>query len=184
MTVTCSTSAQRRRAPTLSTTQGSGDADDENGTDMAEWQAHCHCSQLHCHFGGRPMIISVFEQIIKYIEQSPGVWFTRHSELGRWALKADVDEHTYRQLFREVAATPKSMTDGRCPVPAHCRPRRMEGCEVAVRSAHLALDDVTAMPIAPPSMAWRAFAARVVIDTLRDGRPPARLRIRSGCRLQ
>jgi allantoinase len=50
---------------------------------------------LHCHFGGRPMIISAFDQIIKYIQQFPDVWFTRHSELGRWALEADIDEHTY-----------------------------------------------------------------------------------------
>jgi len=54
---------------------------------------------LHCHFGGRPMIIAVFDQIIRYIRQFPGVWFTRHGELGRWALDAGPDEHTYAARF-------------------------------------------------------------------------------------
>lgn len=54
---------------------------------------------LHCHFGGRPMIISVFDQIIRYIAQFPNVWFARHEELGRWALEAKADEHTYAQRY-------------------------------------------------------------------------------------
>jgi allantoinase len=54
---------------------------------------------LHCHFGGRPLIIAVFDQIIKYIQQFPGVWFTRHGELGRWALDAGPDEHTYASRY-------------------------------------------------------------------------------------
>jgi peptidoglycan/xylan/chitin deacetylase (PgdA/CDA1 family) len=54
---------------------------------------------LHCHFGGRPLITAVFDQIVKYIQQFPGVWFTRHGELGRWALEAAVDEHTYANRY-------------------------------------------------------------------------------------
>ena len=50
---------------------------------------------LHCQFGGRPMVISAFDAIMKYISGFPDVWLVRHSELGQWALDADVDEHTY-----------------------------------------------------------------------------------------
>lgn len=54
---------------------------------------------LHCQFGARPMIISVFEDIIRYIQQFPDVWFARHEELGRWALGAKQPEHTYQSRF-------------------------------------------------------------------------------------
>ncbi len=54
---------------------------------------------LHCQFGGRPMITAVFEQIIRYIQQQPDVWFTTHAELAKWALEAPVDEHTYRARY-------------------------------------------------------------------------------------
>lgn len=54
---------------------------------------------LHCQFGARPMIISVFEEIIRYIQQFPDVWFARHEELGRWALEAKQPEHTYQSRF-------------------------------------------------------------------------------------
>jgi peptidoglycan/xylan/chitin deacetylase (PgdA/CDA1 family) len=57
------------------------------------------CLTLHCHFGGRPMIISVFEEIVNYLKQHPDVWFARHEELGRWALEAKVDEHTYQSRY-------------------------------------------------------------------------------------
>jgi allantoinase len=50
---------------------------------------------LHCQFGGRPMVTSAFNEVIKHISQSPGVWFARHSELAQWALDAELDEHTY-----------------------------------------------------------------------------------------
>jgi peptidoglycan/xylan/chitin deacetylase (PgdA/CDA1 family) len=54
---------------------------------------------LHCHFGGRPMITAVFEQIVKYIQQFPAVWFTRHEALAQWALQAPADEHTYAARY-------------------------------------------------------------------------------------
>ena len=54
---------------------------------------------LHCHFGGRPMITSVFEEIIRYVQQYPDVWFARHEELGRWALEAKPAEHSYQSRF-------------------------------------------------------------------------------------
>jgi peptidoglycan/xylan/chitin deacetylase (PgdA/CDA1 family) len=54
---------------------------------------------LHCHFGGRPMITSVFGEIIRYFQQYPDVWFARHEELGRWALEAKPAEHSYQSRF-------------------------------------------------------------------------------------
>ncbi|MES2398539.1 MAG: polysaccharide deacetylase family protein [Pseudomonadota bacterium] len=54
---------------------------------------------LHAHFGGRPMIVSVFDQILKYFKRHPDVWFARHEELGDWALKQPVDEHTYQDRY-------------------------------------------------------------------------------------
>lgn len=54
---------------------------------------------LHCQFGGRPMVISAFEKLIKYIAQHDGVWFARHEELAQWALAADLPEHTYQARF-------------------------------------------------------------------------------------
>jgi allantoinase len=54
---------------------------------------------LHCHFGGRPMITAVFEQVVDYLKQHPDVWFARHEELGRWALSAQPDEHSYQSRY-------------------------------------------------------------------------------------
>ena len=54
---------------------------------------------LHTHFGGRPMIMSVFEEIVRYFQQFPDVWFARHEELGRWALAAKAAEHKYSERF-------------------------------------------------------------------------------------
>jgi allantoinase len=54
---------------------------------------------LHCHFGGRPMITSVFEEVINYFKQHSDVWFARHEELAQWALNANVDEHTYQSRY-------------------------------------------------------------------------------------
>lgn len=54
---------------------------------------------LHCHFGGRPMVMSVFEEIVRYMQQFPDVWFARHEELADWALAAAAPEHTYKARF-------------------------------------------------------------------------------------
>jgi peptidoglycan/xylan/chitin deacetylase (PgdA/CDA1 family) len=54
---------------------------------------------LHSHFGGRPMIISVFDQIMKYISQHDDVWFATLEELGDWALAAKADDHPYADRF-------------------------------------------------------------------------------------
>lgn len=53
---------------------------------------------LHCQFGGRPMVIAAFEQIMRHITAHEGVWLARHSELGAWALDNQVDESTLHDL--------------------------------------------------------------------------------------
>jgi hypothetical protein len=57
------------------------------------------CSSFHCQFGGRPLITAVLQEVLQYISRFPDVWFARHEELGRWALAADVDEHSYASRF-------------------------------------------------------------------------------------
>ncbi|HTH96418.1 MAG TPA: polysaccharide deacetylase family protein [Stellaceae bacterium] len=53
---------------------------------------------LHCHFGGRPMVIAQFEKLIAYFKQFPDVWFARHDELAEWAW-AQPEEQTYRKRY-------------------------------------------------------------------------------------
>lgn len=66
---------------------------------------------IHCQFGGRPLITAVLQDVLKYISQFPDVWFARHEELGRWALAADVDEHTYQdRYFGDAGAVSRSDT--------------------------------------------------------------------------
>jgi peptidoglycan/xylan/chitin deacetylase (PgdA/CDA1 family) len=54
---------------------------------------------LHCHFGGRPMVTAVFDQIIKYISSHDDVWFCKLEDLGGWALASSQDDHPYSERF-------------------------------------------------------------------------------------
>ena len=67
---------------------------------------------IHCQFGGRPLIAAVLNELLAEFARSGDVWFARHEELARWALDADVDEHSYRSRFFEAAAT-NTPTPGR-----------------------------------------------------------------------
>ena len=40
-----------------------------------------HVLVLHCQFGGRPLMTSVIQELLKYMAKSPDVWFTTHAEL-------------------------------------------------------------------------------------------------------
>lgn len=40
----------------------------------------------HAHFGGRPLISAMLEEILKYMKGYSGVWFLRHDKIARWAL--------------------------------------------------------------------------------------------------
>jgi hypothetical protein len=59
---------------------------------------------IHCQFGGRPLIAAVLNELLAELARSSDVWFARHEELARWALDADVDEHSYRSRFFEATA--------------------------------------------------------------------------------
>jgi hypothetical protein len=54
---------------------------------------------IHCQFGGRPLISAVMQEVLEKMKKTPGVWFARHDELADWALRANVDEHTYQSRF-------------------------------------------------------------------------------------
>lgn len=54
---------------------------------------------IHCQFGGRPLVTSVIDQILKYVRGLPDVYFTTHDELAKWVLAGDRDEYTYASRF-------------------------------------------------------------------------------------
>ena len=54
---------------------------------------------IHCQFGGRPLIAAVLTELFKYMKKSGDAWFTTHDALAQWALKQDVDEHTFRSRY-------------------------------------------------------------------------------------
>jgi peptidoglycan-N-acetylglucosamine deacetylase len=71
-----------------------------------------HVLVLHCQFGGRPLMTAVIQELLRYLAKSPDAWLTTHVELARWALAADVDEHSYRSRFFDDA-TPGARTRAR-----------------------------------------------------------------------
>jgi allantoinase len=54
---------------------------------------------LHGHFGGRPLISAVLDQMLRYITGHPGVWFARHDEIARWVNDRKIDEIAYAERF-------------------------------------------------------------------------------------
>ena len=54
---------------------------------------------LHGHFGGRPLLSAVFDQLLTYIKGHANVWFVRHDELARYVMKREMDEISYQQRF-------------------------------------------------------------------------------------
>jgi allantoinase len=58
---------------------------------------------MHCQFGGRPLITSALQEILKYLATSPACWIARHEELANWALAGGTHELTYRRRFFDSA---------------------------------------------------------------------------------
>jgi allantoinase len=54
---------------------------------------------IHSQFGGRPLITAVLTELLKYMGKSRDAWFTTHEALAQWALKQDVDEHTFQSRY-------------------------------------------------------------------------------------
>jgi len=42
---------------------------------------------LHTHFGGRPVMASVFAQVLEHFQSFDQVWFARHDEIAAWILR-------------------------------------------------------------------------------------------------
>ena len=61
-----------------------------------------------------PLITAVLTELLKYMQKSRDVWFTTHEALADWALKQNVDEHTYPEpVFRRQT----SVKEPPCPTP-------------------------------------------------------------------
>jgi peptidoglycan/xylan/chitin deacetylase (PgdA/CDA1 family) len=41
---------------------------------------------VHAHFGGRPMMAAMLDELLRYMRGFPDVWFARHDEVARWTL--------------------------------------------------------------------------------------------------
>jgi peptidoglycan/xylan/chitin deacetylase (PgdA/CDA1 family) len=54
---------------------------------------------LHSQFGGRPLISSVFNEILAYLKGYEGVWFPRHDELAEWFKGTGRQAVPYAQRF-------------------------------------------------------------------------------------
>ena len=63
---------------------------------------------IHCQFGGRPLIAAVLTELLKYMAKSRDVWFATHEQLADWALKQNVDVHTYQSRYFADAPAQKS----------------------------------------------------------------------------
>jgi hypothetical protein len=42
---------------------------------------------MHTHFGGRPLMSAMLQELLGYMKGFPRVWFPRHDEVARWTLK-------------------------------------------------------------------------------------------------
>ncbi|GGX32481.1 chitin deacetylase [Pigmentiphaga litoralis] len=54
---------------------------------------------VHGHFGGRPLISAVLDEVLGYITSHEGVWMPRHDELADWINENQVDEISYAERF-------------------------------------------------------------------------------------
>lgn len=54
---------------------------------------------VHGHFGGRPLVSAVVDQMLRYITGHPGVWIPRHDELAHWVNQQGIDEIPYAERF-------------------------------------------------------------------------------------
>lgn len=47
---------------------------------------------VHAHFGGRPMMSAMLNELLHYLKGFPEVWFARHDEVARWVLEQNKGE--------------------------------------------------------------------------------------------
>jgi allantoinase len=54
---------------------------------------------IHSHFGGRPLMASMFLKMLEYLKGFEDVWFPRHRELIQWMAEQKIDELPYARRF-------------------------------------------------------------------------------------
>jgi peptidoglycan/xylan/chitin deacetylase (PgdA/CDA1 family) len=54
---------------------------------------------IHCHAGGRPPIVAVFEEILTYIKGFPEVWFARAIDVAQAVIDNGPDDMTAKRRF-------------------------------------------------------------------------------------
>ena len=54
---------------------------------------------IHAHFGGRPLIAAVFNEVLAYVRRHDSVWFPTCSQLAAIVAAAPAQTYSYRQRF-------------------------------------------------------------------------------------
>ncbi len=54
---------------------------------------------IHCQFGGRPLMIAVFNELLDYFAAKPDVWFASHRDIARHVIDHNVDDISYCRRF-------------------------------------------------------------------------------------
>lgn len=54
---------------------------------------------IHCHAGGRPMIVAVFEKILRYFQRFSDVWFARAVDIAEYVLEHGPDDPSAEGRF-------------------------------------------------------------------------------------
>jgi allantoinase len=54
---------------------------------------------VHSHFGGRPMMAAMLEEILRYFQTFSDVWIPRHRELVQWFIDQKIDDLAYPKRF-------------------------------------------------------------------------------------
>jgi peptidoglycan/xylan/chitin deacetylase (PgdA/CDA1 family) len=54
---------------------------------------------FHSHFGGRPLMTAMFDELLKFLVAQPGVWFPGHDRMAAWALDQPEGATTYAKRF-------------------------------------------------------------------------------------
>jgi peptidoglycan/xylan/chitin deacetylase (PgdA/CDA1 family) len=58
---------------------------------------------MHCHYGGRPLVASVFERIFSYLRRHDDAWFATFGEIARWVMDTQRDADTHaRRLIKKA----------------------------------------------------------------------------------
>ncbi|MGE0036127.1 MAG: polysaccharide deacetylase family protein [Xanthobacteraceae bacterium] len=54
---------------------------------------------IHSQFGGRPLMIAVFNELLDYFASFPDVWFASHREIAEFVLEAGIEGPAYSRRF-------------------------------------------------------------------------------------